>query len=93
VVHFGVGPTSTAAWLSSVASVGLWIWFGIERGLGPAWILLGAAVLVAWVAVSLPAVVRLRREFVKADGRRMHVGPIYVFTAINLITLAAVVLG
>jgi len=93
VVVFGVGPTSVVAWLASLASVGVWIWFGFERGLGSLWTVLGVAVLAAWVVVSLPAVLRLLRRFEKADGRRMHVGPIYVFTAINLITLAAVVVG
>ncbi len=93
VVRYGVARSAVAAWLAFLVSLAPWVWSTQYRGLPSAYGVSGAVILAAWLAVSLRPVMRLQATYRKVDGKLLHVGAIYTFTCLNLITVLGVLLG
>jgi 4-hydroxybenzoate polyprenyltransferase len=90
-VRFGAARTSTWAWLAFLASIGPWIWHIRYTALSPVAAAAGIAALVTWAAVSFVSVRRIHAAYQKKDGKRLHVGSILTYTAVNVVILAAAI--
>jgi 4-hydroxybenzoate polyprenyltransferase len=89
-VVFGVPATVTAAWLCQLASLAAWVWFVVTYPLPLVPAVIGGLAIAAWLVYFFGLVRRLRHSFEKAPARMTHVGPIYVFSIVNVCVIVGV---
>ncbi|WP_225726819.1 MULTISPECIES: UbiA family prenyltransferase [unclassified Nocardia] len=92
-VVFGVTRVCLVALTAQAVGAACWVWFCVSYPL-PVWILIaGDAVLAGWLTQLAGLIRRLDAEFDKDTAKYTHVGSIYVFGALNVITILGVLLG
>ena len=89
-VRYGVPKSAVAAWIVQLLAIGIWIWFCIQFPIDTAPAVAGTALLVVWQAYFARLVAILVKRFDKRAAKLTHVGPIAVFTLLNLLLLATV---
>jgi 4-hydroxybenzoate polyprenyltransferase len=89
-VVFGVPATVTAAWVCQLASLAAWVWFAATYPLSAVPAILGGLAIAIWLVYFLQLTRRLRQRFEKASARMTHVGPIFVFSIVNICVIVGV---
>jgi 4-hydroxybenzoate polyprenyltransferase len=90
-VKYGPAAATVAASIAYSCAAACWIWFTAEAppGIAPVWLLIGAAVLAGWIALTVSSARKPRSSFDKVVARRLHRGSAVTFS----ITSAALLAG
>lgn len=92
-VVLGLRASTALAWSGQLLSLGAWLWFAARVHLAPGWTVAGGAAVAVWLGVFGWLASRLWHRLDKRAARLTHLGPIYVFSVVNLTVILAGLTG